>query len=286
MSEPEHGTNEPERGSSGWQLSQSAPEAYEQYLVPPMFEPWADRLIDRVGLRSGDRVLDVGCGTGIVARRAASRLGDEGTVVGLDVNDGMLDVARATASENRLSIDWRQGEATELPFVDESFEVVVSQQALQFVSEPRAALREIRRVLVPSGRVAVSVWRPLRFNPGYVELAEVLESYVGDDAGVTMRSPFPTWNREVLRTLARDAGFDDRATTIEIGSTRYPSAEEFVRREAASSPLSEPLGDIESDVREALVEEVGRALEDYTDDEGITFPMESYVLTARRRTKP
>ena len=80
--------------STGWQLEKSAPEAYEQYLIPPMFEPWADRLLDHAELQKEDRVLDVGCGTGIVARRAASRVGDRATVVGVDVNEGMLDVAK------------------------------------------------------------------------------------------------------------------------------------------------------------------------------------------------
>lgn len=200
--------NEPGNQTTGWQLEESGPDAYERYLVPPLFAPWAERLIDRVELQRRDRVLDVGCGTGIVARRVASRVGDEGTVVGLDVNDGMLDVAKATAAEDRLAIEWRQGDATELAFADEAFDVVVSQQALQFLPDPGTALREINRVLAPGGRVAVSVWRPLEFNPGYVELADALAEYVGDDAGVMMRSPFPTWDRDDLRALARDAGFN------------------------------------------------------------------------------
>ena len=274
--------SEPGNRTAGWQLEQSGPDAYEQYLVPPMFAPRAERLLDRVGLQTDDRVLDVGCGTGIVARRAASQVGDEETVVGLDVNERMLDVAKATATEDRLAIEWRQGDATELPFPDEAFDVVISQQALQFLPDPGAALREIDRVLAPDGRVAVSVWRPLKFNPGYVKLAEALEEYVGDDAGVMMRSPFPTWDGDDLRALARNAGFSEPSITIEIGSMRYPSAAEFVRREAASSPLSEPLGDIESEVREVLVDEVEDALREYTDDDGLVFPMESYVVIVRK----
>ncbi|WP_229380280.1 hypothetical protein [Haloterrigena salifodinae] len=97
-----------------------------------------------------------------------------------------------------------------------------------------------------------------------------------------MCSPFPEWNGDDLGTLVRDAGFDKRSLTIEIGSMRCPSVEEFVRREAASSPLSEPLGNVESEVRETLVEEVRSALEDYTDDEGVVFPMESYLLATQQ----
>lgn len=175
--------NEQSERTAGWPLERSGPAAYERYLVTPLFVPWAERLIDRVELRRDDRVLGVGCGTGIVARRAAARVGDEGAVVGLDVNEAMLAVATATAAEDGLAVEWRRGDATELPFSADAFDVVFSQQALQFVQDPVAALREIHRVVTPGGRVAVSVWRPLRYNPGYVELADALEEYVGEEAG-------------------------------------------------------------------------------------------------------
>ena len=266
--------------TDGWRLERSAPEAYERYLVPPLFAPWAERLVDRIDPGGADRVLDVGCGTGIVARRVASRLEAEGSVIGLDANEGMLAVAEAAPAGSRPAIDWRQGDATDLPFPDGAFDSVCCQQVLQFVSDPVAALREVRRVLAPGGRVAASVWRPLDDNPGYAVLAAALERHVGDDAGAMMRSPFPEWRVDDLRTLARDAGFADPSVAIEIGSVRYPSADEFVRREAASSPLSGPLGDLDPADREALARDVGDALRAYTDDEGIVFPMEATVVTA------
>lgn len=268
--------------STGWQLEQSGPEAYEQYLVPGMFEPWAERLIKRVDLSADDRVLDVACGTGIVARCTASRLGNGGTIVGLDINEGMLAMAKATVAEIQPNITWQRGDATELPFPDESFDVVFCQQALQFFEDPRVALEEMHRVLTPSGRIAASVWRPLEYNPGYVVLADALERHVGDDAATMMRSPFPAWDGDDFRSLVYDGAFSEFSITIEIGSMRYPSAEEFVRREAASSPLAGPLAALEQEVQQGLVQDVGDALQQYTDDEGIVFPMESHVLTAHR----
>ncbi|WP_255192463.1 class I SAM-dependent methyltransferase [Natronobeatus ordinarius] len=270
------------RRSTGWQLEQNASEAYEQYLVPSIFASWADQLVETGEIHDGDRVLDVACGTGIVARRAASRVGTSGSVVGLDVNDGMLAVAAEAAADASPSIEWRQGDATDLPFADEAFDVVCCQQALQFFDDPVAAAEEMRRVLTPGGRMALSVWRPLEFQPAYVLLADALARHVGDEAGAMMRSPFPAWDGENLRTLAQDAGFDDVSVTLEIGSVRYPSVEEFVRREAASSPLAEPLAAVEREVRDGLVREVEDALDRYLDDDGIVSPMESYVVTAER----
>lgn len=269
--------------STGWQLEQSAPEAYEQYLVPPIFVRWADRLIEIGDVHEEDRVLDVACGTGIVARRAASQVGTSGAVVGLDINEGMLAVAEKTAADIHPSIEWRQGDATELPFSDERFDTVCCQQALQFFDDPVAAIREMRRVLAPGGRMVLSVWRPLDYQPAYVVLADSLERHISGEAGEMMCSPFPAWDREVLRTLGSDAGFSDVSVTVEIGSVRYPSVEEFVRREVASSPLSEPIAAVEREVRDELVQEIADALSAYIDDEGIISPMESYVVTADKQ---
>ena len=270
------------RRSTGWQLEQNASEAYEQYLVPPIFAPWADRLLETGEVHEGDRVLDVACGTGIVARRGATRVGPSGSVVGLDVNDGMLTVAAEAAADSHPSIEWQQGDATALPFSDEEFDVGCCQQALQFFDDPVAAIEALHRVLTPGGRMVLSVWRPLEFQPAYAILADALARHIGDEAGTMMRSPFPAWDGEDLRTLARDAGFDDVSVTIEIGSVRYPSLEEFVRREAASSPLAELLAAVDREVRDELVRELEGSLDRYLDDDGIVSPMESYVVTADR----
>lgn len=154
-----------EKQGQQFQLEGSGPEAYQRYLVPIMFAPWARNLVDLVAPRTGERVLDVACGTGVVARCAAIHVGDEGTVVGLDVNDGMLQVARATSSGIRPAIEWRTGSATDMPLPDGSFDVAFCLQGLQFFGDRSAALREMHRVLVPEGRLALAVWRPIEFSP-------------------------------------------------------------------------------------------------------------------------
>lgn len=266
----------------GWQLEDTGPEAYERYLVPGMFAPWADVLLARGELAEGDRVLDVACGTGIVARRAAPRVGRAGSVVGVDLNAAMLDVARTASSGSEPAIEWRRGDATDLPFPDGSFDLAFCQQALQFIPEPVDALREMYRVLDTGGRMATNVWRPLPFNHTYEVLADALDRYVGEEAGTMMRSPFPDWEKDHLRAHVREAGFTDALLTIEVGSMRYPSIEALLRREAASSPLAGPLGDLDSDTRRALLSDLRDALEGRTDDRGVVFPMETYVVAARR----
>jgi ubiquinone/menaquinone biosynthesis C-methylase UbiE len=146
-------------------------EVYENQLVQPLFRPFAERLISLVQPREGDRVLDVACGTGIVARLAKERVGEEGSVVGIDLNPQMIAVARARDSR----IDWRQGNAEALPVrAEESFDIVTCHQGLQFFPDRAAALREIRQVLKDGGRLAAGTWRPFSEMPLLVALHGVV----------------------------------------------------------------------------------------------------------------
>ena len=266
----------------GWQLEESSAEAYERYLVPLLFAPGAQYLVELAAPGPGERVLDVACGTGIVARCAVRRVGSGGKVVGLDINEGMLEVARKVSTDVHPAIQWQQGDATNMPLPNRAFDVVFCQQGLQFFTDRSAALGEMHRVLVHNGRLALSVLRSIEHNPGYRLLAEALEQHVDPDAGAMMRSPFPSLSADELRDLITGAGFRDVRIFLGVGPVRYPSVEEFLRWEGASSPLAGPIGALRDDVREALIRDVGEALRTYTDDEGIVFPTETYLAAARR----
>lgn len=266
---------------SGWQLAGSGPEAYEKYLVPRIFASWAERLVAAGNVAVGDRVLDVGTGTGVVAREAARRVGTSGTVVGLDVNEQMLDAARSASEDVSPSIEWRSGAAADLPFPDARYDAVLCQQALQFVPDPTAALGEMRRVLVLGGRLAISVWRPIEQSPVYPPLARTLGDHVGSEAERMVRSVFPSWTAAGLRRRLADAGFNDVTVRIEVGDVRYPSVPEFVRQEAASSPLAGPIGNMDAEARDELLADLTERLADRIDDEGVVSTMESWVALAR-----
>lgn len=268
--------------NTDWQLDDNAPAAYERYLVPKLFAPWAEGLLDMAGVAAGSAVLDVGCGTGIVARRAAARVGAAGSTVGIDINDAMLEEARRAAAGAHPPVDWRRGDAAELPFDDGTFDVVLSQQALQFVPDPSAVLGEMHRVLRPGGRAALAVLRPIQYNAAYAHLAEALDRFAGADAGAMMRSPFSGWSTESLRQLAVDAGFDAVLVRHQVGGVRFPSVAEFVRQEAASSPLAGALGGVHGDALDQLVSTLAGSLAGCIDDDGVAFPVETYMLVARR----
>ena len=152
-----------------WQVAGSAPEVYERELVPAVFGVWAPILVELAQPRPSERVLDVACGTGVVARIAATHVGPSGTVVGIDLNPGMLSVARSVVSPDSRSggqLQWQEASADKLPFPDGSFNVVYCQLGLQFFADRPAALREMHRVL-GTKELALMVWRGIYECPGF-----------------------------------------------------------------------------------------------------------------------
>jgi ubiquinone/menaquinone biosynthesis C-methylase UbiE len=270
--------------TDGWQLEGASPELYQRYLVPAVTLPWAVDLVDRVGIRPGDRVLDVACGTGVVARVAAERAGEAGRVAGLDVNSGMLAVARSLPPPQGAAIEWVEGSALALPFPDGVFEVGLCQLGLQFVPDPAAALRELRRVLGAGGRAAASVFSAIERNPAAHALAEALDRHVGARASRAKRSEHSLADAAELRGLFDSAGFDDvRIETVER-TLSFPSAAEYVRIQLAATPLAEVLGGREAGEQRRLValvaDDVAASLAPFSTTDALRFPQEVHVALA------
>ena len=173
-----------------WQLEGNAPAIYERHLVPGIFEPWAPLLLEQAALRRGQQVLDVACGTGVAARLAAASLDTTGKVVGLDLNPGMLAVARSLPPPQGATIEWREGDAGALPFAEKLFDVVFCKFGLQYFPDRSQAVREMYRVLKPSGRLVALVWRALIHSLGFATLAEALERHISPAARAVMQAPF------------------------------------------------------------------------------------------------
>ena len=217
-----------------WHLAGTAPEIYAEHLVPAVFAPWAPVLLDAAAVGIGHTVLDVACGTGVVAAAAVERVGPSGAVTGVDINPGMIAVAARTRG-----VRWAQADAARLPFPDGGFDRVLCQAGLQFVPDRLGALREMRRVLRPGGRVALLVWRALHHSPGFAALADALQAVVGPEAAAVMRAPFVFGDDpRPLVTLLDSAGFGDVDVQARAGTVRFASVEAFVRCQRAASPLA------------------------------------------------
>src|SRR5437660_949736 len=266
-----------------WQVAGSAPEVYERELVPAVFGVWAPILVELAHPRPGERVLDVACGTGVVARLAAARVGPTGAVVGIDLNPGMLSVARSVLTDSRSGgpLQWQEANADKLPFPSESFDVVYCQLGLQFFADRPAAVREMRRALGAGGTLALMVWRSIHESPGFAVLAEALERHIGQAAAAVMRAPFGLSNADELAALVRDAGFQDVAIQQRVGTVRFPSIERFVLSYVAGSPLAGPVSQANDASRGALIRDAQNTLGKYTSNTELAFPIAAHLLSAR-----
>ncbi|MEM9037006.1 MAG: methyltransferase domain-containing protein, partial [Actinomycetota bacterium] len=168
------------------QLTLDSAEVYETFFVPALFAQWAPVVCDAALLDEGQRVVDVACGTGVASRVAAERVGPTGHVVGVDLNRGMLGVARDRAP----GVDWREAAAERLPLDDDSVDAAISQFGLMFFEDRAAALRELRRVVRPGGRIAVAVWSSLERTPGWQELCALVGDVFGPEAAAAEAAPW------------------------------------------------------------------------------------------------
>ena len=259
-----------------FQLSVAAAEAYEAGFVPALFADWAPAIVDAAEVRPGQTVLDVACGTGVVAREAADRLQGRGRVVGLDLNEAMLVVARRLRSD----IQWIQGDVGALPVGDEAFDVVLCQAALMFFPDPARALREMARVTKPDGTVAVQVWASRESQTGFKPFYEVVARHAGPDAVDLIGSYWTLGDLDKLTELFAAAGLEITSTRTRTGAIKAPSIDQYVTTEIESTPLVERISDdvyqrIRADARDAL-----RPL--YRESGGFRMPIVGHLLTAAR----
>jgi ubiquinone/menaquinone biosynthesis C-methylase UbiE len=261
------------------QYGGNAAENYERYFVPAIGTPFATALLDAAGLHQGDRVLDVACGTGVVTRLAAERVGPEGVVAGLDINPAMLAVARSVPSSG-AAIEWHEAGADSLPLADESFEVVLSSLGLQFVPDRASALREMRRVLAPGGRLAIATVGPT--PPLFAILEQALARYVKPEVAAFIRVVFSLYEPQELEKLTRGAGFRDVEVRSKALTLTLPGPAEFLWQYVHSTPLAAAVAQIDDVGRAALERDVVAGWPSFVKDGNLVDDVNVVLTTARK----
>jgi SAM-dependent methyltransferase len=259
-----------------FQLSVEAAEVYEARFVPAIFGEWASHLVEAAGVVGGQAVLDVACGTGVVARTAADRMGGEGRVVGLDLNEGML----AVAGRLRPDIEWRQGDAAELPFEAGSFDAVLCQAALMFFPDRVGALREMARVATPGATVAVQVWDRLEAQEGFGAMYGAFAEHLGPEAMELESAYWVLGDLDLVGSLFEAAGLRITGTRTRAGTVRFGSAEEAITTEIEATPLAHRIG---QDTHRRLVEAASEAMRPFEVGGGrIELPIQGHLITAAK----
>jgi len=234
----------------------------------------ATLLIEQAALQPSERVLDVACGTGVVARLAAKPVGSTGQIIGLDNDAEKLGVARSLPPLPGVSLAWQEGNAIAMPFADASFDALLCQQGLQFFPDRPAALREMHRVL--------SVWGPLERNPGHAALVVALEGHLATAAASAIRSFFALGEAWEVRSLLAGGPFHEVQLHTATRTVRFASPEQFVRIEMIPSRPESPLAGMDERALSVLISEVNTALQPYVGPDGLAFPMQAHLVTAQK----
>ena len=259
-----------------FQVSPEAAEVYEARFVPGIFAERAPHTLDAARVGTGQAVLDVACGTGVVARAAVERVGPSGSVTGVDLNEAMLTVARRLAP----AVDWHRGDVAALPFDDDRFDAVVCQMAMMFFPDPVAALTEMARVARPGGTVAVLVPASVASSPGYSRFADVVARHAGRDAVELVSTYFALGDLDRLRRHCADAGLDRLDASTRTGHARFGSVDEFVATEVEGSPLIERIDDATyGAIRRDCAVDLAEFVVD--DDGAVAIPFDCHAVSGR-----
>jgi ubiquinone/menaquinone biosynthesis C-methylase UbiE len=257
------------------QVSAEAARLYERFFVPALFDQWPPKLLRTAAVGPGQSVLDVGCGTGVLARAVAGCVGPAGRVQGVDLNEGMLAVARALAPE----LVWTRGAAEELPIATASQDRVLSQFALMFFADQQVAVQEMARVLRPEGRVCVATWAEVDTSPGYAAMVTLLRRLFGDGPADALLAPFSIGTCEQLRQIMVTTFPDLTVRRIE-GIARFPSLDDWVHTDIRAWTLRDMIDDAQF---QELRQEARRALAGFCGEDGqVTFAAPALVAHAHR----
>lgn len=254
----------------------TAPENYERYFVPVIGKPLAKDLIQLANLRQGEKVLDVGCGTGIVAKLAVKQVGESGTATGLDINPAMLSVARSTTSP-RASIEWIEASAESMPFPDENFDVVLCQLSFQFMEDKPTALKEMQRILAPGGRLILNVPGPA--GKIFTTFAKVLERNISTEAAEFANHVFSLHDANELQQLMRGAHFREIDIQAEYKILKLPAPKEFLWQYIHSTPMADIVSKATTEAREALERKIVEKWQKFQKDGSMYY--QQPVISAR-----
>ena len=260
-------------------FTSTAAENYQRNFVPAIATPVSRDLLRAANLQPGERVLDVACGTGVISRAAAERVGPTGAVTGIDIASDMIDVAKAVAAPEGAKIDWRIADAASLPIADASVDVVLCQMGLMFMENRAGAVAEMRRVLVPSGRVVINT--PGRIQPVYEVMEQALVEHISPDLGGFVGAVFSMHDPEAVATLLREAGLRDVSARESICTFHLPAPAEFVWQYINLTPMAAFVDQAPEDAKAAFARRFVDGVQAYVVDGKTVVDQPMVIATGR-----
>jgi SAM-dependent methyltransferase len=256
------------------QVSEDAAKVYEALFVPALFEKWAPVVADRAKIQDWHTVLDVACGTGLLAITILDHIGPRGSVIGVDINEGMLQIAKSKSTQ----ITWDRAPAESLPYEDSSFDRVLCQFSLMYFENQEKALREMMRVLRPNGLLVFNVWDKLEENPGFLARTVFWQKIVGDKA--MDEAPYSLGDKVVLTSLLKASGISNMSIETHTGTAQYPSIRDWMYVTAKGWTQDDVFDD---EKFEQMILQAQSAFSLFENPDGtVSFPTLAHIVTVKK----
>ncbi len=255
----------------GWDKASTHYETYWQAQLKPAQE----KLLELAELKPGEKLIDIACGTGLVSFPAAKLVGENGSVLGSDISDKMVEHAKSLAKEANLNnIDFERMDAEELLSNDNDYDVALCALGLMYVPDPLKALKEMKRVIKSGGRAVAAVWGK-RSNCGWAEIFEIVDRRVSSEVCPMF---FNLGNPDMLQKHFEVAGFTDIVTIRLQAGLIYESAEEACGAAFAGGPVALAYHKFSNEVKEEVHQEYLDSIAAFKIGDGFRVPGE-FVIT-------
>ena len=261
-------------------LTEKAVDIYEADKVAWIFRPLAEAMLDRLGVRPEDRVLDLACGTGVVARLVRERCGAGPEITGVDLSAAMIAKANALTASLEGVFCWHVADAAALPLTDGAITLAICQQGIQFFPDRPAALAELARVVAQKGRVALTVWDGA--SPYFVAQAAALTRHINAETGAKALVPFSYKGGALLPGLMEEAGFGAVEVTGFAVDRIIADARRGIAGDIEGSPLGPAVAAAGANVMDRVVADIISDCARYLDGYDLVVPQPCHLITAER----
>lgn len=256
------------------------PANYERYLGPFLFEPYAVDLVSRLQDKKYPDILEIACGTGRVTAHLAKKVKHD-TLTATDLNPDMINIAKEIVRDD--TIKWMVADAMELPFENESFDLIVIQFGIMFFPDREKGLREAYRVLRPGGKLIFTTWNRVETNEAIHEGRLIIESYFDNDPPLFYNVPFSMYNEKALIAIVNETGFKNVKTTLVKKEGISPSATDLARGMVEGNPVYLAILERDPALINVIEEHLRKVCAEKFGDKPLKSPLEAWVVEGTKQ---
>lgn len=262
------------------QFTGTVPQNYDDYLGPMIIEPFASEIATRIHHAHVNQVLELGCGTGRVTAHLRKALPESAMLIASDISQEMLTIARNKLGSG--NIKWSIIDAQELPFADNSMDLIVCYFGYMFVPDRKKAFAQAFRVLRPGGMLVFSTWDKLEYNEKSHIFREAVKKYLGDNVPESYKLPFSMFDTTLIKALLRNAGFSTIAIEKADKQSTAASARLAAEGLVYGSLLYNEIIQQDPALVSKIISSVEVELKEKYGDHQIVTPMRAIITQARK----